>query len=466
MWRHGNWWMRLLAIPAAGLLLVAGCTGSGSGSGGTATTGRAPALPTAPQAPKRQPAARTLVGISHDAPDAGGLPALQRLDPRTLRPLPGRSLRLDGNPAVVTVAPDGSAAVLGDQDSGQLTLVDLTRLRPVGTVTVDASGWAPGASWSGSSQVLLAWSSTNLSDSKASVDLLVLGMSNGRFRVLRERHVDGDVLATGRLGDRLVLLVAPANALGPARLLLAGQDAGVREVALPKIIAGRQMLDSADPNAAPSLRQAVPGLAVDPTGNRAYVVAADAPVAEVDLGSLAVRYHPLNRPTAPLQRLARWLLPAAEAKEVSGPVRSALWLGDGLLAVTGSDATVLGTSGFKQEPAGLQLIDLRTWTSYALDPHADTAVLAGDRLLTTGVTVEPDKDQGYGLTIFGPGNRQPTHLLGTQQVGWLLVNGNLAYVAFTAPDGATSHAVIDLHTPRVLRQDSGDLPQLLLPDQP
>lgn len=47
-------------------------------------------------------------------------------------------------------------------------------------------------------------------------------------------------------------------------------------------------------------------------------------------------------------RSAPWLVPPAEAKLVSGPIRSACWLGDGLLAVWGSEARVAA------DPAGSQ----------------------------------------------------------------------------------------------------------------
>ena len=462
MRRRWKWWARLLAVPAAGLLLVAGCSRGGNGSGGTATKGRIPALPGAAQAPEGTATTRPLLGVVYDAPGAGGLPVLARLDPRTLRPLPGPRLRLDDQPTLVAVAPDASAAVFCG-DTGQIAVVDLTRMRLVGTVTAPASGWSPGAGWSGPSRVLLAWVSNSPSQPAPSIDLLALGVDNGRLRVLHDRRLDGDVLAAARLGHGLLLLVAPANAIGPAQLLAVDENAGVRTVALGMIIAGRQTLDSGDSSSAPTLRQAIPGLAVDPVGNRAYVVAADTPGAEVDLGSLTVRYHPLSQPTSPLRRLARWLLPAAEAKELSGPNRSALWLGDGLLAVTGSDATVLGSNQLKQEPAGLELIDTRTWTAYPIDPHADSAVLAGGRLLASGTASGPDTSQGYGLTVYGPGDRRPAHLLGSQQVTWLQAAGDLAYVALAAADSATRYAVLDVRAGRVLRQDDGDLPQLLIP---
>ncbi len=451
---HRCWW-RLLAIPVAGLLLIAGCTGSGGG----ATKGRAPALPAQVQPPKATVAAGALLGVGNNA---SGLPVLERFDPLSLRPLPGPRLKVDGNPVVETVAPDRAAAVFGDQDTGRLSLVDLTRMRLIGTVMASSNGWTAAASWSGSSRVLLA-----RADGDGSfADLLVLSTSGGQVRILRDRRIDGGVLASGRFAHGLALLVAGTNSIGPARLLVVDENAGVRTVTLSKISAGRQQWDSGDPNASPAFRQAVPGLAVDPASGRAYVVGADAPVAEVDLGSLKVRYHPLDQPTSPLQRLARWLTPPAEAKEINGPSRTALWLGNGLIAVTGMNASLLGAHKFKQEPSGLQLIDTRTWSSYAAAPHAGEAIWAGGRLLASGTSFSPDANQGYGLTVFGPGDRQPVHLFGSQQVTWTQVSGDLAYVSLTGDNGANTWATLDLRSNRFVHQAPGDLPQLLIPNQP
>jgi hypothetical protein len=58
-----------------------------------------------------------------------------------------------------------------------------------------------------------------------------------------------------------------------------------------------------------------PGLAVDRSSGRAFVVQARAPVAEVDLLTFNVRSHPLQ----PL---------AGTADAVAGPTRHALWLRD------------------------------------------------------------------------------------------------------------------------------------------
>jgi hypothetical protein len=206
-------------------------------------------------------------------------------------------------------------------------------------------------------------------------------------------------------------------------------------------------------------------------------------VAEVDLRGLGVAGHRTGPRPGPLGRLADWLLPAAEAKAVHGPVRLAAWLGDGLLAVWGQDESrpVVHGSTVEQwlRPAGLQLVDTRTWRAATIHPDASGALWAGGRLLAygrlLGPPAGPDTDQPtqrtFGLTVFGPGDRRPVHLLGTRQVNWVEVDGDRAYVDLTpSTDRFGGYdpqvtdrvvAVVDLRRARVLAEWGGRLPRLL-----
>jgi hypothetical protein len=121
----------------------------------------------------------------------------------------------------------------------------------------------------------------------------------------------------------------------------------------------------------------IPGLAVDPGSDRAFVVAGGV-AAQIDLRTLAVSIHELGREASFLSRLWSWLDPAALAKEYSGEVREARWLGDGLLAVSGSDAQ----SGLMR-PAGLVVVDTRTWNIQTIDPGATSVSLTDDAFVAT-----------------------------------------------------------------------------------
>jgi hypothetical protein len=145
-----------------------------------------------------------------------------------------------------------------------------------------------------------------------------------------------------------------------------------------------------------------------------------------------------------------------------------LWLGDGQLAVTGYDGSAKGHH--REIPSGLELIDTRTWTVRQVDRHASSAVLAAGRLLAFGTAVGTGPDganQGYGLTLYGPGDHRPVHRFGAKQVSWIQVNGDLAYVQLLDANlsDVEGYAVVDLRSGRVLHQGMGNVPELLVPDR-
>jgi len=61
-----------------------------------------------------------------------------------------------------------------------------------------------------------------------------------------------------------------------------------------------------------------PGSAVDAAGARAFVVQAGAPVAEVDLRTLRVRYHTLSQPISFFGRLHDWLNRTQKRRQTKG----------------------------------------------------------------------------------------------------------------------------------------------------
>src|SRR6266568_2782325 len=369
-----RWW-RLLAVPvAAAPVVVGGCTVGGRD---TSTKSKAVVVPLAPLPPAR--VGGPLVGVVASADMAT---ELARLDPRTLRPLPGSRLKLAGTWPMMAVASDRSMAVLGSE-VGDLTVVDLVHLRRLGVVRTDVAGEAAfGWSWVGPSRLLLIGTSGETATEVLAVDV-------STRRVVRRQRLDGVVQGYTRLPNGLALLVTPANAIGRARLVVSDANAGLRTVTLAEIKAGFKQLDDTD-GSGPRMEQAVPGIAADPAGRRVYVVPDGAPLAEVDLASLKVTYHRLGRSASPLQRLARWWAPPAEAKVISGPWRNALWLGDGQLAVTGYDGSAKGHH--MEIPSGLELIDAANWTARQVDRHSTSAMLAAGRLLAFGTAFGTGQD--------------------------------------------------------------------------
>ena len=210
------------------------------------------------------------------------------------------------------------------------------------------------------------------------------------------------------------------------------------------------------------------GLAVDPAGGRAFVVAAGPTVAEVDLAGLHVTYHRLRQPVSLLRRLAHWLVPPAQAKLAAGTWRAACWLGNGSLAVWGTDARVTGATPAELRsdlsPSGLKLVDTRTWTVRTLDPEATGARWVAGRLLAFGSIWdgEAQQERGSGLTVYAPGDHLGRHLLGDRAVLDARLRGDLVYAAVDRGGKQPGRVVLSFSTGRVLASSDDPLPDLLL----
>jgi hypothetical protein len=259
----------------------------------------------------------------------------------------------------------------------------------------------------------------------------------------------------------LLLLLGPTEAIGPSRLLLFAADGTVRTAALDRIPSGYDFSDPRDRRGS----RVSPGLAIDRTGNRAYVVGAAAPVAVVDLTSMSVAYHDLSQPVSLVGRFGRWLEPAAEAKaRLEGPTREAAWLGAGMLAVWGRNdhIEVVGDRLRSwQEPAGLSLIDTRDWTIRLLDRGATSATIANDKLLAFSWLWDSATERagGTGLTAYGPDGSQRFHLFRSRPLINVQALGGRAFVK----GARNAYSVVDLRTARIVRSFKGEPPQLLLP---
>jgi hypothetical protein len=463
---------RLAGSGGLALLLAAGCAAlapdSSRKAGAPATSGPTPAasgMPAAPLSLPSGPAAGSAGGpVLGIVGDPGRV--LVQLDPRSLRPLPGRRLVLTDTVAGYAWSPDRSTLVLGDNDQDALYLVDARRMRALGKVWLDAPNAPQWFGWLGPRR-LLAVVDQPLGDPAAELgDAAVVLVDPLAGRVLHRQNLHSRVHTVVSLGDQVVLLTTPVDGIGTASLAVVDDQGKVRTVPLRAISAGFEEPAEHDADSVTERREA--GLAVDPAGGRAFVVAAGTPVAEVDLATLRVAYHGLSQPASFLRRLAGWFVPAAEAKLASGPLRSACWLGDGLLAVWGSDARVVRDAGaepkVEETPSGLKLVDTRRWTVRQVHPEA-TAVRWNDgRLLAFGVRwYQQERPGGIGLTVYGPGDRRPRRHFRNRPVHEVHVNGDLAYAVSWGDDYRNSAvAVVDLRGGRVLTTVRGIPPYLLL----
>jgi hypothetical protein len=390
------------------------------------------------------------------------LGALARIDPRSLRPLPGRRIdagsggcvpRSGGQACFMvppwTRSPDGSRLAVARnrrRTIHSLRLVDVKRLR----VNADLR-------LAGGPVGLLAWLAPRRLLAVQEVccagrqRLLAVDASSGK--VVVRRGLRGAVLRVARTAKALLLLVAPANAIGPARLVVADPGGAVRAVRLGRVRGGSRLVDRSSFRT----RQRLPGLAVDAAGRRAFVVE-HGRVAEIDLDSLTVTHHDLVQPASAARRPRHRPERAVHAKAADGRTRFAHWLGGGLLAVAGADEERDGI-----RPAGLSLVDTRAWTARTIERGASDFVVAGDLLLATGTGDPSTGGRGIGLAAYGLDGRERFRLFAGSEAGVHEVYGGRAYVGITRPDGRRAPLrVVDLESGRVVGRRHLPLPWLVL----
>lgn len=404
----------------------------------------------------------------------GQAQALARIDPGTLRPQGGRRVGVgsggcassSGGQACWTLPPWSFApherllaVARNDQALARsLRVVDVRRMRV--RADVPLAGGAVGLlAWLAPGRVLM------VQEICCEERQRLVAVDLARRKSVAQRPLGGSVLRAGRTARELVLLVAPANEIGPARLVVADSAGAVRFVRLERVPAGVKLLPGQDFQ----VEQSVPGLAVDPGGRRAFVVAPGL-VAEVDLVTLAVTYHAPKPATSAFSRLLDWLDPAAYAKGATGPTRTARWLGGGLLAVTGSDEDLVEDARGREQnrirAAGLDLVDTRNWSVYTVDPRATEVRLAGDRLLATGSSQDPAAGtrDAIGLAAYSLDGRRRFQLFDGREVWIRQVYRGRAFVDIPLRKAPwSSLRVVKLDAGRAIRRERGTpLPWLLL----
>ena len=396
----------LAAAVLAVALLAAGCAAASSGP-----TSAGPSLPLIAAA---RSSAEPLYGF------AGPPPRLYAVDPRTLRPRRGRSAPVAGHVFGWSFSPDRRRLAAGSDATAELRLYDLRRLRVLGDIALvkpSVRGLVFASTWSSSSRVLAVVVSPGCCGLG---DTIVSAVDANARRVLWRRDLHGSLQAGAAYRGGFALVLGPRWAIGSSRLLLVAPDGQLRSLALGQIRSGWQRSGT---GARFVSHQWNPGLALDPASARAFVLQAGAPVAEVDLQRLTVRYHDLAEPISLLGRLHDWLEPKAEAKAMQGPERRVVWLGNGRLAVTGVDYQAsVDSHGREQEtdtPAGLKLIDTRTWSVRTLDTTTSSITYAGGILFAFGTSWDSRTSTmtGSGLTAYDSGGQELYHRYDRQPIG-------------------------------------------------
>jgi hypothetical protein len=273
-------------------------------------------------------------------------------------------------------------------------------------------------------------------------------------RVVARRPLPyGSPLAVASAGGRFAVLAATGVGFGPVELVVVDADGAIRSGVMERISGGDT--ETGDP-AQPDVDELRPALALSRDGRRAYVISSGGLAAEVDLASFAVTYHELPLPSPP-----------AANKRVLGRYRCAQVLPTGSIALTGYDVRLAvdreGIEVMRRMTAGLRLVDPGTWTVRAVDRHADSARLAGGRLLATGwrLNTKTDVARGTGLTAYTLQGKRVFRLFLRKWVSLWEAYGPRAYVL---AEGHRTLSVVSIRKGRIVgERRSKTFPRLVAP---
>ena len=271
---------------------------------------------------------------------------LARYDPETLVRT-GTRVRLGGNASSWSWSPQRRYLAIASYPQ-RLTIVDVAGMRVVARVRLAPGGGVARA---------VTWARNRvLAVVEAPSGAVVTAVDPFAGRVVRTTRLSRPfAFHFGRLPDGLVFLLGARGRLAPAQIAAVDADGRVRVGAVAQVPVGMVASGSGQ------FEQRSPGLTVDTAGRMAYVVDGER-VFVVDLETLRVADR------GPLRTLA---------KVSFGSVRSAQWLGDGLLAVSGAD----WDEDAGPRSAGLRLVDVRDWTSRVVDRSARSFTVTGKHLL-------------------------------------------------------------------------------------
>lgn len=289
---------------------------------------------------------------------------IRLLDSATLAPRGGALPLVRTSAGPHAFSPDGRRLALQTRKHG-VRILAVPSLRILRTVRVPFVTW--GLLWQSARRLLILEHGS----------VLVVDPLTGR--VVTRRGWNADVLAWKPWnGGAVVLAARSSGGIEPVRLLVVGRDLRIREVEVPRIVAG---VDGGENNQGP-WRTATPALALDSAGGRAFV-AGGPTVATVDLKTLTIRHY----------------APARTPQKLSlGPRRVAAWLGDGTLAVSGADYSIEGDTQ-RMTPYGLRLVDVDAGDTRIVDPRATDVAAAGELALAVGYD-STSRAAGMGLAAY------------------------------------------------------------------
>jgi hypothetical protein len=284
---------------------------------------------------------------------------LAQVDRRTLRPLAAPRLDLGAGAGYpIARSPDGTLVVLQVGRLGPLKIVDLEHMRTLGAVGIAANARA--TAWLTADRLVvleqeMRGSYNSIVDKRRIVVVDPLAQKVLSRRAFADERA---LLASAPAGDRLVLLLGRAD--------LKSANYGIA------VVNAAGEIRTADLSLGRSEGRRMPAVAVDPAGERVYVVVPNHPVTVVELDTLEQTSHPVTGAKAVFA-------PAAEFT-----ARHARFVGDSLIAVSGNNNTRTGKTEIDRG-AGVAVLDIETWRARLIGGPASTFSFGDGVLVVHGI---------------------------------------------------------------------------------
>lgn len=405
------------------LALAAGCAAA------TLAAPAADALTGGTAGPTQGP----LLGIDWQRPHRDHL---ARFDPLTLRRLPGPTVPLGKHTWTWSFSPDRTLVAFGGNDAPEIRIVDVRSMRLRGDLRLARTGSVVRVAWQSRDRLLALVDGSVVRDRVATTVVVADPL---RRSVLAEVALPGPAWDAAATADGLAVLVGADNRIRSARIAHVDRNGKLRTAALARIRIGFVVYDSV----LHRTRRFQPALAVDREAGRAYVVGAERAAATINVKTMRVSYHPVG---------GSGLGVRATTKSTDGHERTAQYLGEGVLAVSGVDnRSSIDANGDLQwhaRAAGLRLLDTRTWRSRLLNADASSFEAGAGLVFALGGSwdSETQTQESVGVVAYGRDGRERYRLY-EGEPAWVRPAHSLGYAYGRDP---RRYSVVDLRSGKVV----------------
>ncbi len=334
------------------------------------------------------------------------LSTLVRVDPRTLRPLSGRRVKL-GTALMGYVSPNRTRFATAMSGRAGLRFVDLNNMRIAGDVVLargrDAQVRALG--WVRDDRLLAVMQGMGGPNDRQVLARSLIGVDPISQRVLWRRSLARTALRENAVaGGRFVFLQGDSNHRSPSVRI--------------SVAEGNGSLRSADFRVGTVARRGArrwTALAVEPSGERAFLATSGSVLTEIDLDTMRATRRtvrlvggvPSRKPTA-------WSLRLSSA-------------GANALVATGFPAP---RRNGRLVPLGVTLIDTKDWTARVVDARASSFLYVEGTLLTYGgFAARARRGQGgAGVNAYDLDGRRRYTLFPNQAIASVQVVGGYVHI--------------------------------------